>query len=195
MNENDQTDPGDYEQWVMNPPFPSELTTPLTLQTYLAASYDWVDYHRNWANEEARRLNAPEDPFIDSLGTHPENYDNGALMNVSVTNLFRSWMTMRAVRERHDWIYRNYEEAWDSDKCILHRILCLKAAAVALDNAFLDPEKFEARQADEAEKNRVHTVETLKSLGIPDKLLQVMGVLPDDDKEEIDFDRLFNPDV
>lgn len=184
----------EHNNWVMNPPFPGELATPVTLKRYLSEAYDWVEYHREWANDEARRINAPEDPFIGSLGVNPAEFPEGVLMNVSVVNLFRSYMTLRAVRERHDWVYRTYEEAWDSDKCVLSRILCLKAAAVVLDNAFLDPEHFEARQADELEKNRVHMIETLKSLGFPDKTLQMMGVLPDDDKEEIDFDRLFNPD-
>jgi len=182
------------EHEFYTPPFPGDLATPMSLQKYLGQSYDWVEYHREWANEEARRLNAPEDPFMGSLGTNPNDYDAGVLMNVSVTNLFRSFMTLRAVRERHDWIYRTFEESWESEKCVLARMLCLKAAAVVLDNAFLDPEKFEARQADETEKNRVHMIETLKSLGFPDKTLQMMGVLPDDDKEEIDFDSLFNPD-
>lgn len=190
-----ENEPGpDPNEWVSNPPFPTELTTPMSLQNYLSEAYDWVAYYQDWANDEARRLNAPEDPFIGSVNV-PSQLSEGSLMHVAVPSLFRSWMTLRAIRERHDWIYRTYEQSWDSDKCILHRILCLKAATVALDNAFLDPEKSEARQEQEEERNRVHMVETLKSLGIPDKLLQVMGVLPDEDKEEIDFDKLFNPEL
>ena len=38
-------------------------------------------------------------------------------------------------------------------------------------------------------------VETLKTLGVSDNLLKVMGVLSNDEEGgQIDFDRLFNPE-
>ena len=50
-------------------------------------------------------------------------------------------------------------------------------------------------QHEEEEKHRVHMVETLKTLGVSDNLLKVMGVLSNDEEGgQIDFDRLFNPE-
>ena len=180
--------------WEHSPPFPSDLSTPLSMHRLLVGVYDWITYHEDWVNGEAERLGAPGDPFLGSMTVVPSSLKDGALMNVAIPSLFRTWTTMRAVRERWDWIFRTFEEEWTSDKCIKCRLLCFKTAAVALDNAFLDPETFEARQVEEAEKNRLQMAETLKTLGLPDKLLKVMGVLSDGDENEIDFDGLFHAD-
>jgi len=178
-----------------SPPFPSQLTSPISMHRLLIRVSDWITVNEEWVKYEAERLGAPGDPFLGSMSVVPSSLADGALMNVSIPSLFRTWMTLRATRERWDMIFRTFEEDWDSDKCIKCRLLCFKAAAVALDNAFLDPETFEAKQEEESEKNRIDMLESLKTLGLPDKLLKVMGVLHDDDEDEIDFDRLFDPEV
>jgi len=181
---------------IHSPPFPTELTTPDSLQRLLRTTHDWLFQNEGWFNDEAYRLGAPGDPFI-NIGRLPDvaEIDSGALMRVSIPSLFRTWMTLRAVRERWDHIFRRFEEDWDSDVCVKLRLFCFKAAAVALEHAFLDPETFEAKQHEEEEKHRVHMVETLKTLGVSDNLLKVMGVLSNDEEGgQIDFDRLFNPE-
>ena len=182
------------DSWEHSPPYPSDLTTPLSMHRILTGVSDWITYHEDWVNEEAERLGATEDeePFLGPMLVTPSSLGNDALMRVSVPSLFRTWMTMRAVRERWDWIFRTFEEDWTSDKCVKARLLCFKVAAVALNNAFLDPETLEAKQEEELKKTKEQTYQTLKGLGLPDKLLKVMGVIHDDDEEEIDFDELFH---
>jgi|TARA_R110002051_G_scaffold87807_1_gene154673 hypothetical protein len=181
------------EQEITSPPFATQLCTPLVIHRQLQLLEGWVDSLRYWANEESRRFEAPEDPFIPD--TRPVPVDPAILSNIAIPSLFRTWMTLRAIRERWDWIYRNYEENWDCDKCIFSRIMCVKMGALILLNAFLDPETHEAKQEEERKAQQEQLAETLKQIGIPDTLLQAMGVISgDDDKEEIDFDKLFHPD-
>ena len=182
------------DSWEHSPPFPSALITPLSMHRVLVGVFDWITYHEDWVNIEAERLGATEDeePFLGQMLVTPSSLDKDALMRVSVPSLFRTWMTMRAVRERWDWIFRTFEEDWTSDKCIKARLLCFKVALLALNCAFLDPETLEAKQEEELQKTKEQTYRTLKELGLPDKLLKVMGVIRDDDEEEIDFDGLFH---
>jgi len=179
-------------EWNHSPPFPGALVTPLSMHRILTEVSDWITYHEDWVKEEAERLGAPGDPFLGSMLVVPSSRPKDSLMSVSIPSLFRTWMTLRAVRERWDWLFRMFEEDWSSEKCIKARLLCFKVASVALDNAFLDPETLEAKQEEEAQKNKEQTYQTLKELGLPEKLLKVMGVAHDDDDEEIDFDSLFH---
>jgi len=178
------------EQEFTSPPFATDLCTPCVMHRQLDQLENWVSGLRYWANEESRGLEAPEDPFIPDTPALPESAD--ALMGVTVPMLFRTWNFMRAIRERWDWIYRTYEEDWDSRKCIFHRVMCVKVGALVLRTAFLDPETQEAKQEEDRKHQQDQMVEMLKSIGIPDKLLRAMGVISGE--EEIDFDKLFNPD-
>ena len=180
----------EYE--VMSPPFVTQLCTPVRIHRQLQVLDEWVDSLRYWANEEARRFEAPKDPLIPD--TRPVPGDPSVLANVAIPSLFRTWMTLRAIRERWDWIVRNYEEHWDCDKCIFSRVMCVKMGALVLLSAFLDPETHEAQQEEERKNQQEQLVETLKQIGIPDKLLEKMGGVSGDDEEEFDFDKLFHPD-
>ena len=180
----------EYE--VTSPPFATSLCTPTILHRQLEKLSVWVDDLRYWANEEAERFEAPETPFVPDTRKVPANPE--ALMGIAVPSLFRTWMTLRAIRERCDWIYRTYEDEWDNDKCIFHRIMCVKMAALVLNIALLDPETLEAKQEEERKSNHAQMVDALKQIGLPDKLLKAMGVVSGDDEEEIDFDALFNPE-
>jgi len=180
------------EHEITSPPFATQVCTPVVLYRQLQALETWVDSLRYWANEEASRFEAPESPFIPE--TRPVPSDPSVLANVAVPSLFRTWMTLRAIRERWDWIYRNYEENWDCDKCIFSRVMCVKMGAITLLNAFLDPETHEAKQEEGRKNQHAMMVDTLKQIGLPDKLLQAMGVISGDEDEEIDFDKLFHPD-
>jgi len=179
-------------EWNHSPPFPGPLVTPASMHHILTQVSDWVTHHEDWANDTAQELGASGDPFLGSMLAAPSARSKDSLINVSVPSLFRTWTTLRAVRERWDWIFRTFEDDWSSERCVKARLLCFKVAAVTLDNAFLDPETLEAKQEEELEKNREQTYQTLKELGLPDKLLKVMGVVRDDDEEEIDFDSLFH---
>jgi hypothetical protein len=182
------------EHEITSPPFATQVCTPAMMHRQLKALDEWVSSLRYWANEEASRFEAPESPFIPD--TRPVPTESSILSNVAVPSLFRTWMTLRAIRERWDWIYRNYEENWDCDKCIFSRIMCVKMGALTLLNAFLDPETHEAKQEEERKSQQEQMVETLKQIGIPDELLKAMGVVSGDEnkEEEIDFDKLFHPD-
>lgn len=180
------------EQEVTSPPFATALCTPASLHRQLQRLSDWVDDLRLWANDEAARFDAPEEPFIPETRPVPASPD--CIMNIAVPSLFRTWMTLRAIRERWDWIYRTYEEEWNIDKCIFHRIMCVKMGALVLNVALLDPETLEAKQEEERKSNHAQMVEALKQIGLPDKLLKAMGVVAGDDENEIDFDALFNPE-
>jgi hypothetical protein len=178
------------EQEFMSPPFATDLCTPRVMHRQLDQLENWVNGLRYWANEESRGFEAPEDPFIPDTPAIPKSAE--ALMGVTVPMLFRTWNFMRAIRERWDWIYRTYEEDWDSRKCIFHRVMCVKVGALVLRTAFLDPETQEAKQEEGRKQQQEQMVEMLKSIGIPDKLLKAMGVISGE--EAIDFDKLFNPD-
>lgn len=180
------------EHEITSPPFVTQVCTPMVMHRQLQTLGEWVDSLRYWANDEARRFKAPEDPFVPD--TRPVPSDPSVLANVAIPSLFRTWMTVRAIRERWDWIYRNYEDNWDCDKCIFSRVMCVKMGALVLLNAFLDPETHEAKQEEEQKNQQKQLAETLKQIGIPDKLLVMMGVISGDDEEEIDFDKLFHPD-
>ncbi len=164
----------------------------MVLHRQLRALDEWVDSLRYWAIEEARRFEAPEDPFIPDTRSVPN--DPEVLANVAISSLHQTWLTIRAIRERWDWICRNYEEHWEGEKCIFSRIVCVKMGALVLNRAFLDPETHEAKQEEERKHQQDQVVETLRQIGISDEVLKTMGVIPGDDEEEIDFDRLFHPD-
>lgn len=176
-----------------SPPFAGKLTTPRTLAQKLFQAYAWVEENMQFANEIAESANCPTQPFVrlPNLSSPSLNKED-ALLNVSVPSLYRSWSALRVVRERWDWIYRNFEEDWTNQKCQLHRMMCIKALSVVLETAFLIPEVLEAREEKEKEEERAHLRKTLKDLNIPDTLLAALGISPEDPEEEVDFDSLFH---
>ena len=180
------------EHEVMSPPFVTELCTSTRIHRQLRLLDHWVDAHREWANEEARLLDAPNDPFVPVTKPVPSN--PSVLANVAIPSLFRTWTTLRSIRERWDWIVRNYEEQWDCEKCIFSRVMCVKMGALVLLDAFLDPETHEAKQHEERKNKQEEVVETLKQIGLPDEVLKKMGIISEGDEEGIDFDKLFHSD-
>ena len=104
-----------------------------------------------WANHEAARMHAPENPYIPPLIRNPGG--ETALLRfqqLSVPDMHSSWRAMRAIREQYDGLVRNYEDEadWNSDVCIYHQIGIVKAATLLLSVAFLDHEKREAKGTD-----------------------------------------------
>ena len=184
---------GDEFENCSSPPFPGKLTTPRTLAQKLLQAYVWVEENMQFANEIAEAANCPTQPFVRLPNLSSPSYDKeDALLNVSVPSLYRSWSALRVVRERWDWIYRNFEEDWTNQKCQLHRMMCIKALSVVLETAFLPPEVLEAREEKEKEEERAHLRKALKDLNIPDTLLAALGISPEDAEEEVDFDSLFH---
>lgn len=176
---------------IDSPPFPKSSTNPDQLYHYLTELFDWAVGQREWANMEASRLNAPEDPFIPELGPYPPEKSDRYLQ-LAVPDMFVSWQTMRAIREKYDAIVRNYEEedAWNSDPCIFHRINVVKMAALLLSMAFLDREKREAKEMELLNQQRKQVLGMLRNV-FGNKPGFFDGDHGDDD--EIDFDSLFNP--
>ena len=176
---------GDDFDNCSSPPFPKPLTTPKGLAEQLLQAYAWVEENLNFANKVAESANCPSNPFVCLPNLGALAGEDDVLLNVSVPSLFRSWSALRAIRERWDWVYRNFEEDWSNQKCQLHRMMCIKAAAVVLETAFLCPEILEAREATEQEEEKSRLLETLKELNIPKSLLETLGL---QESEDSDFD-------
>lgn len=176
---------------IDSPPFPKASTSPTQLYWALSEMYDWVQGQTDWANAEAIRLDSPDNPFIPQYGPQPSG-DPERYINLAIPDMFMSWQTLRAIREKYDEVVRNYEdeESWVSDACIFHRINIVKMAALLLSMAFLDREKREAKEAELVKKQRKEFFTAMKkSFGDMQGFFQ--GEEEDDD--EIDFDALFNP--
>ena len=176
---------------IHSPPFPKNADSPYQLYSRLYELYDWVTTHKDWANMEASRLGAPESPFVVDYGPYPPK-DPSRFLYIAVPDMFVSWQTMRALREKYDDIVRNYEDtdSWNSDPCIFHRINLVKMASMLLSMAFLDREKREAREAELIKQNRKQMIAAMKK-AFGDLRIFVAG----EDNDEIDFDSLFNPET
>ena len=181
---------------INSPPFPKNSTNPANLFNNLKELYSWVAEHREWANEEAQRMNAPEEPFIAPLAAEPASKAIDRFVNLAVPDMFMSWQALRKIRERYDDIVRNYEEEsdWNSDACIFHRIHIIKAAAFLLSVAFLDYERREAKQMEMMKKGKKEFIRMLKKAfhQMKDSFEEIEGEGNDDNENEIDFDNLFN---
>jgi len=154
--------------------------------------YDWVHSQVDWANAEAIRLKAPEVPFVPAFGPQPSD-SSDRYFNLAVVDMFMSWQTLRAIREKYDEVVRNYEdeESWTSDACIFHRINIVKMSALLLSMAFLDREKREAKEAELVKRQRKEFFTAMKnSFGDMQGFFQREE---EEDDDEIDFDALFNP--
>lgn len=175
---------------IDSPPFPKASTSPSQLFDTLSELYDWVSELTDWANEEALRLKAPDVPFIPVFGPSPDG-NRGRYLNLAVPDMFMSWQTLRAIREKYDEIVRNYEDEddWNSDPCIFHRINIVKVSALLLSMAFLDREKREAKQVEILRKQRKEFFNAMRSsFGDLQRFFQEK-----EEDDEIDFDALFNP--
>jgi hypothetical protein len=178
---------------IDSPPFPKNSTNPEQLHNFLRDLYYWVEGKKDWANMEASRLNAPEQPYIPDMGPYPSE-DANRYLQLAVPDMFVSWQAMRAIREKYDAVVRSYEEeeAWLSDACIFHRINIVKLAALLLTMAFLDREKREAKEMELIKRQRKSMLQTLKN-AFGDIQGLFSGEDHHNDDDEIDFDSLFNP--
>lgn len=179
------------ENEINPPPYPTGNTSPEKLFDHLADLISWTAEHQEWANDELEALNSPEDFRI--------TFDPGskvtrdAFFATSVKDMYGTWRAMRQIREQYDEVVRNYEEEsdWCSKPCIFLRVSLVKAASVLLSVAFLDSEKREAKELEIMTEQRKRSMEVLK---------EQFSVLKDlfnsgkDKEDEIDFDKLFNPE-
>ena len=184
---------------INSPPFPKNSSNPANLFGNLRDLYRWVAEHRDWANEQAQRINAPETPFIMELGSEPTSRGADRYLNLAVPDMFMSWQALRKIRERYDDIVRNYEEEadWNSDVCVFHRIHIVKAAAFLLSIAFLDYEHREAKQMEMMKKSKKQFITMLKKAFHEVKMQFDENDNDDDDDDDdngVDFDKLFNED-
>jgi hypothetical protein len=177
---------------IDSPPFPKNSASPKALFDSLRELYNWTASYRDWANMEAQRLNAPEEPFIPELGPEPTSRTGEMFVNLAVPDMFVSWQMLRKIRERYDGIVRNFEneEDWNSDSCIYHRIHTVRVAALLLSVAFLDYERREAKYHDAMKASRKEFLSALKrAIG---GLKRKLEGDDDNDNEGIDFNNLFN---
>lgn len=175
---------------INSPPYPKQNCNPRSLFQNLCELHDWASGQHIWANREAARLNAPENPYIPPLVPKPVGRDAAPrFQQLSVPDMNSSWQAMREIREQYDKIVRNYEDEadWNSDVYIFHQIGIVKAATLLLSVAFLDHEKREAKGMDLIKKVNKDIVKALH---------QVLGQLKDRTEDEDDniFGDLFNND-
>lgn len=181
---------------ISSPPYPKNNASPAVLYRELCELYVWTANHREWANTEALRLNAPDDPFIPELGPIPSNKSTERFLNLAVPDMFMSWQMLRKIRERYDDIVRNYESErdWESDASVFHRISVVKMAAVLLSLAFLDYERREAKGHEYMKKIHRDFLRNLKK--VFKQIDNFSGEEHDSEAFDADFnfDDLFNDD-
>jgi len=169
---------------IDSPPYPKNNSSPSDLFNSLVELYQWVATQFEWVNTEAARLGAPSAPFIKSLGVEPLPNKNSInrFTRLAVPDMFMSWQALRRIREKHDSIIRNYENAedWNSDGCIFHRISLVRSAITLLSISFLDFERREAKGMDAARKTRKEFFKYTKGA-----FYELNG---GEEDEEVDFD-------
>lgn len=184
---------------ILSPPYPRTNASPVALYRALCELYSWADTHRDWANSEAERLGSPENPFVPELGPPPLPEHAERFLNLAVPDMFMSWQALRQIRERYDDIVRNYEaeSEWESDPSIYHRVNIVRMAVSLLSVAFLDSEKREAKGQEFQQAAFQALMKKLKhvfgSVGGMVVKFEAEGT-PQEATEDIDFDKLFNPD-
>ena len=132
---------------INSPPYPKDLVNVDGLCNCLMELIDWVNEHRDWVNLEAERLHAPELPFI----LHEVQKPKSTILRnnfeyLPIVYLHRTYQLIRIIRESYDQLIRNNESiaSWNSDTCILQRILLIKNASELLKFVCMDREKQEA---------------------------------------------------
>ena len=99
---------------INSPPYPKQNCSPRNLFQNLCELHDWAYGQHTWANNEAARLNAPENPYIPPLVFKPRGSDPMSRFHqLSVPDMYSSWQAMREIREQYDKIVRNYEDEAD----------------------------------------------------------------------------------
>jgi hypothetical protein len=179
---------------ISSPPYPKNSASPRVLYANLRDLYLWTAEHRDWANLQARRLNAPESPFIPPLGKEPLPGNDERFIELAVSDMFISWQALRKIRERYDDVVRNYEseDDWQSDAGVFHRINIIKMAAMLLSVAFLEYERREAKgQSLMTNARREFLLQLKKAFS---EIHDSFQDKDSDDDEDFDFDRLFNPE-
>jgi hypothetical protein len=176
---------------IVSPPYPKNSTSPKDLYQALCELYAWTAEHRDWANMEANRLDAPESPWIPEMGSVPMPKDVSKFINLSVPDMFMSWQILRQIRERYDDVVRNYESEsdWQSNACIFHRINILRMASLLLSVAFLNSEQ---REAKDHEFKVKASREFLKKVKKAFQEINNFQKGESYENTEIDFDNLFN---
>jgi hypothetical protein len=180
------------ENEIHSPPYPTGSASPERLFEHLAELITWTVEHQDWANEEFEARGAPEDAFV---RFEPNSHINReAFLRTSVRDMYTTWSVMRAIREKYDSIVRNYEDAeeWSSDTAVFFRIQLVKAASLLLAVAFLDSEKREAKTMEMMDATRKEAIKLMKKQ--LSSLKQLFDSEGEDDDNEIDYDRLFNPE-
>lgn len=181
---------------IYSPPFSKNSANYENLYADLIALHEWTDSNRDWANMEAQRLNAPEDPYVPKL-SNPSSLEQ--FSKLAIVNMHKTWAHLRFIREAYDEIVRNYEDedSWNSDVCIFLRIGLIRSAWLGLSLAFLDYEKREAKSVELVHKQRDKLMSQLKDQlqkHFSDFNISFPGDSAGDYDEESDFSDIDDPE-
>jgi hypothetical protein len=180
-----------------SPPYPKDNVNVAGLSLCLMELIDWVNAQIEWANVEAERLHAPEQPLIKHEILKPKlSILQANLSNLPIQHLYRTFQLVRIVREEYDNLFRNNEEitSWNSDVCTLQRIMLLRSTSEMLKFVCLDKEKQEAWFVNKMKTGLLRKYKQTRHM-----LRQVLeddvedNPDADDDDDDTEMDKLFNP--
>jgi hypothetical protein len=173
---------------ISSPPYPRQSVNPRELCQSIGELYHWVEEQRQWAEDVAIRLQAPQLPYLPPKVPMAITKDYDRFAMLAVTDMHTSWTILRHIREHYDEILRNYEseDDWNSDTCSFQRLAVIKAGAFLLAVAYLPHEHREAKQQDFMMQTEKTIAETLE------KLMQKLQKRKS--SETMDFDQFFHGD-
>jgi hypothetical protein len=177
---------------ITSPPYPRKDCNSEKLYELLLQLGTWVEDHREWAEQKAKDLKAPYNPFLIDL-SFLSKQSVEKFKNLAIPEMFLNFQALRNIRNLYDGLVRNYEEVdlWDSDNCAYGRLRLLQQAAGFLDYAFLDAEKREAK-ANQAASSDVRVI-PLDKLP-PDFINKLFGSKSSETISDTDLTELFNGD-
>ena len=177
---------------ITSPPYPRKDCNAEKLYELLLQLGSWVEDHREWAEERAKQLKAPDDPFLADLSFLTKQSVE-KFKNLAIPEMFLNFQALRNIRNAYDGLVRNYEEVdlWDSDNCTYGRLRLLQQASGFLSYAFLDSEKREAK-VNQATANDVRVI-PLDKLP-PDFISKLFGNKSPETLSDADVSELFNGD-
>lgn len=159
---------------LVSPPYPSWATPSKSLYLYLGELHQWVKQQLSILNDEV-----PDQ--VAKLSRLSDIQPHTVWEGVSVADKYTVLVHTRHVRESWDAVFRDHEDAWDSNMSLYKRLLVVKSAMQGIEEAFVDPETREARAHSE-DKQAERRLKLMRDAVT--KVLTAGGVDPDEFVDE-----------